>query len=108
MKEIPPPKADADRDFESTVFSAELGGAEEVDLHGQTVNVAKAELESFLHHAFMSGIEVVKIIHGRGEQKLEQMVKAVLEQESIIEYFRTSQNQAETNGVMYAVIAKRK
>jgi DNA-nicking Smr family endonuclease len=37
-----------------------------LDLHGCTVPEAEAELDDYLHDAFMKGLRCVKIIHGRG------------------------------------------
>lgn len=94
--------------FEATVFAAELGETVSIDLHGLHVDEAKAQLENFLHHEFMEGTEVVKIIHGRGTMKLKEAVQQLLEKESIVEYFRQSQNPSEMNAVAYAVLSKRK
>ncbi|MCR4278379.1 MAG: Smr/MutS family protein [bacterium] len=108
MKEKPPSTHNSSNDYEALVFSAELGETEQIDLHGLPTDQARPELTSFLHHSFMEGVEVVKIIHGRGTQRLKEMVEKMLRDETIIEYFRTSNNPSEMNAVIYAVIAKRK
>lgn len=107
MKEKPPRPADALSEHEASVFAAELGDAVSVDLHGLSLDEARAELISFLHHAFMEGADVVKIITGRGTQKLKTMVSEVLSKESIVEYFRNTNNPAEMNAVTYAVLSKK-
>ena len=97
--------------FEAAIFAAELGGAESVDLHGMTWNEAKSELDRFLHRALMAGEEVVKIVHGRGDQKLRTSIVAWLKepaQASLIEKARNSQNAHEQNGVIYVALHRLK
>ncbi len=98
-----PPNAD----HEAAIFAAELGDAINVDLHGLSVEDATRELDSFLHHEFMNGTEVVKIIHGRGEQKLQKAVEKLLHNHPVVEYFRGSNSPTQMNAVTYAVLSRK-
>ncbi len=103
LKESTAPNAD----HESAIFAAELGDAVKIDLHGLSVEDATRELDSFLHHEFMNGTEVVKIIHGRGEQKLQKAVMKSLHDNKIVEYFRGSNSPTQMNAVTYAVLSRK-
>lgn len=92
---------------ESAIFAAELGEALTIDLHHLHQEDARRELEAFLDHAFMTNTTVVKIIHGRGEQKLRRMVEELLAKHPLVEYWRGSQNPAQMNGVTYVVLARK-
>ena len=96
---------------ETVIFAAELGGqVPTIDLHGFTRDWAKNQLDSFLHHAFMQGDEVIKIIHGRGGGWLRQMVHEYLaEQEKLglVAKFRGSNNPAEQNAVIFAALHRK-
>lgn len=63
---------------ETILFTAEIGNVPSVDLHELTVNLAIAELESFIDRSFAHGDEAVKIVHGRGSGKLRDAVHAWL------------------------------
>jgi DNA-nicking Smr family endonuclease len=107
LPEAPKLPARSISDFEAAVFAAELGTAERIDLHGMTREDTVSELDKFLNHQFMEKTEVVKIIHGRGDQILKRAVEQYLKRCPFIEYFRNSNNPNESGGVTYAVIAKK-
>jgi dsDNA-specific endonuclease/ATPase MutS2 len=94
-------------DHEAAIFAAELGDAEKIDLHGLSIENATRELDSFLHHEFMNGTEVVKIIHGRGEQKLQNAVMKMLRNHAVVEYFRGSNSPTQINAVTYAALSRK-
>lgn len=96
------------KEFESSIFAAELGGAKSLDLHGLTVPVAERELDEFIDRAFMNEIETVKIIHGRGNQKIRAIVEKRLAVHPLVEFWRGSQNPAEQNAVTYAVLGRKR
>ncbi|MFA6446764.1 MAG: Smr/MutS family protein [Patescibacteria group bacterium] len=96
-------------DEESAIFAAELGAqTPEVDLHGLLVDQALYDLDIFINHEFAYpprvAIKVVKIIHGRGEGKLQKAVTDYLKKSKLIKYFRDSQSPAQAGAVMYAVL----
>lgn len=96
------------KEFESSIFAAELGSAKSVDLHGLNIPAAEKELDAFLDREFMAETEVVKIIHGRGEQKIKQFVEKFLAKHPLVEHWRGSQNPAEQNAVTYAVLGRKR
>jgi DNA mismatch repair protein MutS2 len=50
----------------------------ELNVIGQTVAEATAEVESFLDHAFLAGLERVRIIHGTGMGVLRRGLRTML------------------------------
>lgn len=72
------------------------------------VDEAVDELERTLHHMFMGGERVLRIIHGGGTQALKRAVSKTLTQEHIVEYFRGSNQPHEMGAITYAVITKHK
>ena len=95
-------------EYETAIFSAELGDAPTIDLHQDIYQLdPENAVSDFLDKAFMQGIEVVKIIHGRGQQKLKHTIEHLLKQHSLVEYYRGSQKYGEENGVTYAVLARK-
>ena len=95
-------------DFEVAVFAAELGTTtESLYLHGMNREDTGNELDKFLNHQFMLSAEVVKIIHGRGDQILRRTVEDYLKKCPFVEYFRGSNAPHEAGGATFAVIAKK-
>jgi len=94
-------------DAEAAVFAAELGDAISLDLHGLDVESAKHELDSFLNREFMQGTRVVKIIHGRGAEKLRRMVEQRLTKTPFVDYSRGAQSPSQQGAITYAVLAKK-
>jgi len=113
-KNIPDkPKIEEDSgvEFESAIFAAELGEAPEIDLHGETVDAALHDLDRFLHQELMRGSEVIRIIHGRGNQILHKAIHVWLEKQKkldLVSYFRDAQNPREQNAVTYAALPRLK
>lgn len=90
---------------ESAIFAAELGEAPEIDLHGESVDVAVRLLDAFVNHEFVAGTDVVKIIHGRGEGKLRNAIHEYLKtQTELVAYFRDAQSKKQQGGVTYAAL----
>ena len=50
----------------------------ELNVIGQTVSEATAEVEGFLDHAFLAGLQRVRIIHGTGMGVLRRALRAML------------------------------
>ncbi|MBU1348441.1 Smr/MutS family protein [Patescibacteria group bacterium] len=95
-------------EHEAAVFGAELGGeCASVDLHGMTIREATDALDASLDTEFMAGTEVVKIIHGRGEQKLRKAVEALLSTHQLVEYWRGSNAPTQAGAVTYAALARK-
>ncbi len=58
--------------------------AEEIDLHGLTVDEAVPRLEEFLYAAYRAGHHRVWVIHGRGTGVLKQEVGRYLAGNSLV------------------------
>ncbi len=97
--------------YENAVFAAELGECPEVDLHGMSSDLALHELDRFLHQELMQDAEVIRIIHGRGEQILRKKIHAWLTKQKdldLVAYFRDAQNASQQNAVTYAALHRLK
>lgn len=102
---MPPPEPVRTDPHESAIFAAELGESPEIDLHGESVDVALSLLDAFLNHEFVAGTEVVKIIHGRGEGKLREAIHDALgKQTTLVASFRDAQSRKQQGGVTYAAL----
>lgn len=97
--------------YESAIFAAELGVAPEIDLHGLNKDQALHELDRFMHHEMLAGSEVIRIIHGRGDQILRKEIHKWLEKQKslqLVAYFRNAENAGEQNAVSYAALHRLK
>ncbi len=103
-----PPLLSTD-DSEAAIFAAELGAAPSIDLHGMPKHLALSELETFFHSEIMRGSEVIKIIHGRGDQILRSAIRAWLEQpeqKKLVKKFRDSENPAQHGAVTLVALER--
>lgn len=91
--------------IDAALFGAELGsGVPTVDLHGLSVHEALRELDTFIGQRHVAGA-AVRIIHGKGSQKLRDAVQDWLKKHpKDIAGYRDSGNPAETGGVTVAVL----
>ncbi len=62
--------------------------AEEIDLHGLTVDEAVVRLEEFLYAAYRAGHHRVWVVHGRGTGILKQEVGRYLSGNSLVRAHR--------------------
>ena len=62
--------------------------AEEIDLHGLTVDEAVPRLEEFLYAAYRAGHKRVWVVHGRGTGVLKQEVGRYLSGHSLVRAHR--------------------
>ena len=94
--------------FETAVFAAELGGeVPTVDLHGVTVDDIDHELGAFIYALHPAGTEALKIVHGRGTQKLRNAVHAWLKAHpDIVAYYRDAESPSQQGGVTYVALQK--
>lgn len=94
---------------EAAIFAAELTPNYEpaVDLHGRSVEEAKHELEEALNRAFMRREGVLKIIHGRGQEKLKFLVEKTLKTHPIVEGWRGATDMPSVGAVTYASLSRR-
>ncbi|MDL2237063.1 endonuclease MutS2 [Christensenellaceae bacterium OttesenSCG-928-K19] len=64
--------------FSSVNLKSRSNISASIDLHGQTVDDATVELDKYLDDAFLSGLQQVTVIHGRGTGALMKGVRAHL------------------------------
>jgi DNA mismatch repair protein MutS2 len=63
-------------------------GMAEIDLRGKTAEEAKEELLKFLDKAHLSGVSLVRIIHGIGTGVLKRVTEEVLEETPYVVFYR--------------------
>ncbi len=68
--------------------SATNFSADEIDLHGHTVDEALPKLDSFLHGAFRAGYYQVRIVHGKGSGTLRREVDRYLSDHPLVRSHR--------------------
>ena len=76
--ELNPVEAARRRGVSVTMASSSDDMRAEINVIGQTVAEASAEVESFLDHAFLAGLERVRIIHGTGMGVLRRALRTML------------------------------
>ncbi|MBR3909220.1 MAG: endonuclease MutS2 [Clostridia bacterium] len=74
----------------------------EIDLRGQASDEAILELDSYIDNAVLSGIETIRVIHGKGTGVLRKNVQAHLRHHKNIESFRLGTFGEGENGVTIA------
>ena len=62
--------------------------AREVDVRGQTLDEASANVAKYLDDAFMAGLREATIIHGRGEGVLKEGIRRELKRSRHVDSFR--------------------
>lgn len=76
----------------------------EIDLRGQTSDEAIIELDNYIDNAVLSGLETIRIIHGKGTGVLRKNIQAHLRKHKNIESFRLGTFGEGENGVTIAQI----
>lgn len=85
---------------------AERSAVTEVDLRGMASDEAILELDSFIDNAVLSGMDTIRIIHGKGTGVLRKNVQAHLRHHKSIQSFRLGTFGEGENGVTIAEINK--
>lgn len=91
------------------MFAAELGGAPEIDLHGLDVNLALNDLDSFVHAELMRHTDAIRVIHGRGEQRLRAAVWKWLEEmrsKELVAAYRDTRNPGQQGAVTLVALER--
>jgi DNA mismatch repair protein MutS2 len=78
-RELTPVEAARRRGVSVTMASSGDEMRSEINVIGQTVAEATAEVESFLDRAFLAGLERVRIIHGTGMGVLRRALRTMLQ-----------------------------
>ncbi len=77
-------------------------GMAEIDLRGKTAEEAREELIRFLDRAQVSGVNLVRIIHGIGTGVLKRVTEEVLEETPYVAFYREGTPQEGGAGVTIA------
>ncbi len=87
-------------DAELAMFAAELGEAPEIDLHGMSIDEAIRVADFFIDREFVAGSEAIKIIHGRGTEKLRNAIHQFLKKDKVrVASFRDAEGMGQQGGV---------
>lgn len=86
------------------LFSAELGDAPTIDLHGMTVDEAIHNLDSFLNHEFIRDTEAIRVIHGKGSGKLRETILPWLKKHELVAKIAESSKSSEYGGITYVAL----
>ncbi len=76
----------------------------EIDIRGQASDEAILELDNYIDSAILSGLETIRIIHGKGTGVLRKNVQAHLRHHKNIESFRLGTFGEGENGVTIATL----
>lgn len=76
----------------------------EIDLRGQASDEAILELDNYIDNAILSGLETIRIIHGKGTGVLRKNVQGHLRHHKNIESFRLGTFGEGENGVTIATL----
>ncbi len=85
---------------------AERSAVTEIDMRGMASDEAILELDSFIDNAVLSGIDTIRIIHGKGTGVLRKNVQAHLRHHKNIQSFRLGTFGEGENGVTIAELNK--
>ena len=77
----------------------------EIDLRGQTSEEALERLQAYLEDAFLAGLPMVRIIHGKGSGKLRQSIRQALERSRRVKSWEHGMDNEGGEGVTIARIA---
>ena len=76
----------------------------EIDLRGQASDEAIMELDNYIDNAILSGLETIRIIHGKGTGVLRKNIQAHLRHHKSIDTFRLGTFGEGENGVTIATL----
>lgn len=93
--------------YETAMFAAELGDSPEIDLHGSEPMNAVRLAEGFIHSELMRHTDAVRIIHGRGEQKLRKAIWNMLDElkkHDLVAAYRDANHPGQQGAVTYVAL----
>ena len=104
----PPSEPAQTNPYETAIFAAELGGdVPTIDLHGMHLDDIDRELGHFVYAKHPPGTEALKIVHGRGTQKLRKAVHDWLKKHpDVVAYFRDAAAASQQGGVTFVALFK--
>lgn len=99
QREIFPPRGSNFKRKEEVSVDGGDAIERELNIIGLRVDEALGKLESFLNHAFLSGLREVKVIHGVGKGLLLRAVREYLEGHELVEDFGPAGDVSRGDGV---------
>ena len=75
-----------------------------LDLHGMRMHEAEVEIDRFLDRHFRAGDRVVKIMHGKGTERLAHVIPNFVKKHPLTEYVGEPNGTFETGAVIYVII----
>jgi DNA mismatch repair protein MutS2 len=76
----------------------------ELDLRGQRIEEALPRVDKYLDDAFLAGMPLVRIVHGKGTGALRQAVRQQLRSHPLVKSFRTGEQGEGGTGVTVAYL----
>lgn len=96
--------------YEAVLMAAEYSEVPKLDLHANTKHEALHKLEQFLYAEQYDGAEVVRIVHGKGQNILAPAVRHWLAEQKengiLVADFRDSENSFERGAVVLVALTK--
>ncbi len=84
-------------ELEGVLFLAESGGGiPETDVHGLRADQALEDVERLLHGAFARGERAARVIHGKGEGRLRDMLHRAFATHSLVAGYRETSSGGAT------------
>jgi len=77
----------------------------QLDLRGKRVDEALEELDEYLNDAYMAGLKMVRIIHGKGTGAVRQAVRQELVTSPLVRHFEAAEDRDGGEGVTIASLA---
>jgi DNA-nicking Smr family endonuclease len=75
-----------------------------LDLHGLRVHEAEIAVDQFVDKMFLEKIRVIRVVHGKGSERLAQLIPPRIRQNIMVEAVFSSRNLHELGAVVYAVL----
>ena len=94
--------ADARRGTQHLTMDRKLNATTEIQLLGQTVEEATANLDKFIDDAVLSGLQSIRIVHGKGTGALRAAVQQMLRTDKRIKTYRLGAYGEGDSGVTLA------
>jgi len=77
----------------------------QLDLRGRRADEAQEELDHYLHDAYMAGMKVVRIIHGKGTGAVRQAVRTQLAASPLVSHFEPADAREGGDGATVVSLA---
>ncbi|MGI5836797.1 MAG: endonuclease MutS2, partial [Chloroflexota bacterium] len=77
----------------------------QLDLRGRRVEEAQEELDQYLHDAYMAGLKVVRIIHGKGTGAVRQAVRMQLDGSPLVRHYEPAEAREGGDGATVVSLA---